>query len=144
MLPPIRLKLCTDKFKHMFAFVDIIYGIACFLVKFSILLLYCRLFSVYQSSRRLIVGGHVFIAFNMIGAVGNSIARVSVCTDIAKAMVTPFCSGENVSIVLIVVAALNATADCYILAIPLQRITKMKISMPKKVGLLVIFLGGLM
>lgn len=128
----------------MIAFVDMVYVIAIFLVKVSILLLYHRLFAIYPISRRLILIGYFFVTFVMICTLANSIARVTTCTNIQKAMVTPFCSGENVNIVLIVVAVLNSIADFYILAIPIHRVATMHISLPKKFGVLVIFLNGLM
>ena len=128
----------------MYAFVDMVYVLAIFLVKVSILLLYHRLFAVYNSSKRLIIGGYAFVAFIMAGTLGNSIARITTCTDIQRAMAVPFCSGKNVNIVLILVAVLNALADFYILAIPVHRVVQMRISRTKKLGILVIFLGGFM
>lgn len=121
-----------------------IYVIAVYLIKLSILLLYQRLFSVYASSRRLIIGAHVFIVFIMAVTLGNSIARVVTCTDIHKSMVTPFCSGKNVNIVLITIAVLNVVADFYILAISVHRVVNMNISRSKMIGVLIIFLSGLM
>ncbi|KAF2444071.1 hypothetical protein P171DRAFT_25331 [Karstenula rhodostoma CBS 690.94] len=127
----------------IFALVDMAYVVAVFLIKFSILLLYHRLFAIYAVSKRLIIVGYTSISLIMAGTLGNSIARVTVCTNIQTASTIPFCSGKNVNIVLIVVAVLNAVADFYILVIPVHRVAKIHTLRKKKAGVLVIFLGGL-
>lgn len=124
--------------------MDIAYVVAVFLTKLSILLLYYRLFAIYPVSGRLIIGGYAFISFIVAGTLRNSIARVTVCTNIQTAAGNPFCSGKNVNIVLIVVAALIAVADFYILVIPVIRVSKIHVSLKKKADVMVIFLAGLM
>lgn len=79
----------------------------------------------------------------MITTLANNIARVSVCTSIVKALHVRFCSGTNVNIVLIVTSALNKITDLYMLGIPVTRVIKMHVKTNKKIGLLIIFLGGL-
>ncbi|KAH8722737.1 hypothetical protein GQ44DRAFT_828824 [Phaeosphaeriaceae sp. PMI808] len=126
----------------LFAGVDIVYTITIYLIKLSMLLLYKRLFSVYTTSVRLIFFGHIMIAFIMITALGNSIARISICTSVLKSVGIPFCSGKNVNVVIITTSTLNAFTDFYMLAIPVHRVLSMRITKKKKMGLLIIFLTG--
>jgi hypothetical protein len=140
----LRVNDLADTSTQRLTGVDIVYTVAIYLVKLSILLLYQRLFSVYDTSRRMITAGHVMIAIIMIMSLCNTIARISICTSVLKAMGIAFCSGRNVNIVIITAAVLNAFADFYILVIPAHRVLKMQITRRKKLGLLIIFLGGLM
>ena len=129
---------------QLYAMIDIVYSLAVFLVKLSILLLYRRLFSVYRTLHRLIILGYVVVTFVMVSTIANSIARLQVCGDVRKSLTEPFCSGVNVNISVLTSASLNTLTDFCVLAIPIKRVVNMKVARARKLGLLFIFVSGLM
>ncbi|KAF1948955.1 hypothetical protein CC80DRAFT_497863 [Byssothecium circinans] len=134
------LSLSTHRLHIMTSFEEA-YITAVFMIKISILLLYRRLFGVYDSSRRLINVGIIFVATVSMPAIGVAIARSVKCAS-PKALTIDICHTKNVFTVVTVFGVCNTLTDFYTLLIPVNRVIKLNIGSRKKLGLLAIFLGG--
>lgn len=97
-------------------------------VKLSLLLLYFHLFSPNKVTKYLILFG---IAFCLVVAFGGLLA-------------TSLVHGKGGSYSLDTVSALNVFGDLYILCIPIAAVSKLNLPPKKKLGIILIFLTGLL
>lgn len=112
-----------------------------FMIKISILILYKRLFGIYDTSRRLVYIGIAMVILITIPACGVAIAR-SVRCDGIEALTRSLCKTQNVSTVLTIFSVCNMVTDLYTLIIPINRILKLHIDLKRKLGVFAIFVGG--
>jgi hypothetical protein len=118
---------------------SIIYPIVIYLVKMSILLLYLRVFGVNRNVRIASYIGMVFFTLFYIAYLGLQIGLMLECTSIAPT--SSLC--PNLYPLNIFQGALNVCSDLYVFFIPIPRILDLQTTKRQKVGLLFIFLAGL-
>jgi hypothetical protein len=118
---------------------EAIYSPAIAAVKFSILLLYKRLFPV----GRFHVVCHIMMGFTMAWAITALLIPVLQCVPL-EAMWNPLVPGTciNISAALVTMGALNAVTDVIILAMPIPYIWNLHTSKSQKLQLLGVFLTG--
>lgn len=121
--------------------LDPIYVLTVFLVKLSILLLYRRLFSIYSTSKKLILVGIFLVILTTIPGFGLAIARFSRCND-NLGLHTPLCHNRNISILFPILSACNTLTNLLILIIPIRPNLVLSNDKNKIFGLRVIFLAG--
>jgi hypothetical protein len=123
--------------------LDTVYLTVVFLIKLSILFTYKRLFGIYNWTRRLIWVGFVIVTITAIVGIIISGHRTAKCAD-PSVLTIPICRRKTVIRALLAFAVCGTATDFYTLSIPVWRTAKMQMNGRKKLGLLVIFLGGLL
>ncbi|KAH8654975.1 hypothetical protein BGZ60DRAFT_532605 [Tricladium varicosporioides] len=119
---------------------SIIYPIVIFLVKISILLLYFRIFGVNRKVRIAVYVGIVVLALFYLAYVGVQAAFMVDCVTQAS-MAKSLC--KNVYPVTVFQSVFNVCSDFYVFIIPIPRIIDLQVTKRQKIGLLFIFLAGL-
>ncbi|KAL8776838.1 MAG: hypothetical protein Q9194_002903 [Teloschistes cf. exilis] len=117
------------------------YGAAITLIKISILLFYRRIFTTPQFRRRTEIVGALVIAWLLV----NNLMAAFQCSPIRKAWL-PLTPGKCLQPLNLIVGfqAGNTTLDIVILALPIYAVSKLQMSLAKKISVLAIFLlGGL-
>ncbi|KAI4193607.1 MAG: hypothetical protein LQ350_008243 [Teloschistes chrysophthalmus] len=117
------------------------YGVAITLIKISILLFYRRIFTTPQFRRRTEIVGALVIAWLFV----NNLMAAFQCSPIRKAWL-PLTPGKCLQPLNLIVGfqAGNTTLDIVILALPIYAVSKLQMSLAKKISVLAIFLlGGL-
>ncbi|KAI4170321.1 MAG: hypothetical protein LQ343_005074 [Gyalolechia ehrenbergii] len=117
------------------------YGVAVTLIKLSIILFYRRIFSTSQFRLRTNIVGALVIAWLFI----NNLMAAFQCRPIKKAW-TPLMPGHCIDPLGLIIGlqAGNLALDIIILSLPVYAVSKLQMSLPKKIGVLAIFLlGGL-
>lgn len=119
---------------------SIIYPFVIYFVKLSILLLYIRIFGVYEKVRLACYFGIVFFTLFYIAYAGVQVAFLVECVSSAS-LQKELC--KNVYNLTIFQSAFNVVSDFYVFIIPIPRIIDLQVNKRQKIGLLVIFLAGL-
>lgn len=119
----------------------IIYVFAIFFIKLSICLLYIRIFSVQRTFRYFVYAGMISCAISYTAYLGVSIATVVQCAGVSFAKLG-LC--VHAKVITIVTSVINVVTDLYILALPIGPILKLKLRRRQKIGLLAVFLSGLL
>jgi len=121
--------------------VGIIYSVVVFLTKLSILLLYHRIFSCQQVVKYLIWFGIIiqFVLYTFHTA--YEIVFEFECTS-ANYLSSAFCRSPYT--VLLVQGSINVATDFYVLCLPVARVSKLQLPLRRKVGVVGIFLTGLL
>ncbi|KAL8682520.1 MAG: hypothetical protein Q9186_001467 [Xanthomendoza sp. 1 TL-2023] len=117
------------------------YGLAVTLIKVSVLLFYRRIFSTAQFRLRTNIVGVLIIIWLFL----NNFMAAFQCRPIKKAWL-PLTPGKCIQPLGLIVglAAGNAALDFVILALPVYAVSKLHMSLAKKISVLAIFmLGGL-
>ncbi|KAL8937920.1 MAG: hypothetical protein Q9216_004182 [Gyalolechia sp. 2 TL-2023] len=117
------------------------YGVAITLIKLSILLFYRRIFSTPQFRLRTNIVGALVIAWLFI----NNLMAAFQCRPIKKAW-TPLMPGSCIEPLGLIIGlqAGNLSLDIVILSLPAYAVSKLQMSLAKKISVLAIFmLGGL-
>lgn len=117
------------------------YGVAITLIKISVLLFYRRIFATPQFRLRTNIVGALVLAWLLI----NNLLTALQCRPIKKAWspLTPGHCIEPLSLILGLQAG-NVALDITILALPIFAVSKLQMSLAKKISVLGIFLlGGL-
>ena len=112
-----------------------------FLIKLSILLFYNRLFGVDRQVRYLVWFGISFQALFYTAIVSNQIADLIECAS-ASALTNTFC--KNQYAVVLLQGIINVITDFYVLALPISSVMKLQLPFQRKLGLLAVFMTGLM
>ncbi|KAL9582654.1 MAG: hypothetical protein Q9212_003176 [Teloschistes hypoglaucus] len=118
-----------------------LYGVTITLIKMSILLLYRRIFITLQFRRRTEIVGALVIIWLFF----NNLMAAFQCSPIRKAWL-PLTPGKCMPPLNLIVGlqAGNAALDITILALPVYAVSKLQMSLAKKISVLAIFLlGGL-
>ncbi|KAF2469382.1 uncharacterized protein BDR25DRAFT_304490 [Lindgomyces ingoldianus] len=137
------ISLTEAKIKRLSA-IDIIYGIVMYFIKMSLLLLYYRLFQVYSSSRKLVLGGIFMCTLISLPYVGVAISRVVICSSFKVNLEhLTYCYTKPVNTAVATFGAANVISDFYILTIPIARVRSLSIDSRAKMGLAAIFTVGL-
>ncbi|KAF2478405.1 uncharacterized protein BDR25DRAFT_365656 [Lindgomyces ingoldianus] len=122
--------------------MDDVITAAAYLTRISILLLYYRLFQVYDTSCRLVCIGMTACTLITIPYLGVIITRAVRCTEPTAILTNTFCHTNTISIAVVTFAGLNMITDFFILLIPIHRFWSLNVSKKKKMGLIAIFAAG--
>lgn len=114
-----------------------LYIIAVGFAKLSVLTLYLRFFEVMPTSRILIWLGIAFTTASSFAFLGIEIFQATQCIRLDRFSTASFCT--KMPLVVVAQAAINVFLDFYILAIPLQRVLKLKLAVRKKLGVFALF-----
>lgn len=117
------------------------YIFAIYFTKLSISLLYIRIFGVQRTFRLFIRGGILFICLFYAVYLCISIASTVQCATVSSQRL-PLC--KNGAITTIVTSVLNVCTDIYLLILPIRPILDLQLHRRQKVGLLIIFLSGVL
>lgn len=98
------------------------------------------MFSVDLRLRHAIYFGIVFQALFYSAMIGVSIGAIVQCNGLSQ-LSNRFCINDSRPVVLLM-AAVNAVTDLYVLALPLRRVLKLQVSFERKLGLLAVFTAG--
>ena len=121
-----------------------LYSPAIFLAKLSILLMYRRLFDTAGTGKthyliHILIWANLAFYFPYLGA------TVFQCVPRARIWDPTLKGGcVNLQAAFIAASAINVVSDFSILLLPLQRISKLKITIRRKIGVLAIFAVGLL
>ena len=122
-----------------------VYGPTIILIKLSIFLLYLHIFAISRRTRGLIYGGIIVV---LVGNITTTTLIGVVCTpqhgdNWAETYGSRRCYQQSVDTNLSV-GLLNAITDFYILWIPLPLVWHLNLPTRKKIGLVLVFLQGLL
>ncbi|KAL9611035.1 MAG: hypothetical protein Q9204_009044, partial [Flavoplaca sp. TL-2023a] len=118
---------------------SLVYSLAVFLMKLSVLLLQKQLFGVNRIFRYLIYFGIAFQAVWAIVSVAVYSVAAAECTGI-EALSRTFC--PNLWKFVIVQGVINLATDIYILVLPVGIVLKLQLTRARRIGILAIFLTG--
>jgi hypothetical protein len=118
----------------------IIYPVVILCVKLSISLLYLRLFGVQRSFRYMVYAGIVFCAVFYTAYAGIQISTTVLCVD-AASLSRPICA--QIHVFVVTTGVVNVFTDLYLLGLPIRPVTQLKLKSRQKLGLLSIFMAGL-
>ncbi|PSN62192.1 hypothetical protein BS50DRAFT_638754 [Corynespora cassiicola Philippines] len=138
----IRALSLTEEKLRIKTLNDEVYIITLLSIKISILIMYRRLFGIYKTSKRLINFGFVANIIVTFPYMGVAIARTIRCNGI-NALYIDLCLSRSVSTTVIVFAVFNTLLDFYVLLIPIDRVYQMKVAKKTKLGVIAIFMIGL-
>jgi len=110
-------------------------------VKLSLLLLYYRLFSRNKTMRYLIYTGIAFQALFYLASVGFYSEAEALCVSSASAQ-TKFYTREWTF--TIVSGVINVLTDFYVLILPVATVWSLQLTSRQKIGIIGIFLTGLL
>jgi hypothetical protein len=119
---------------------SIIYPIVIYFVKLSILLLYLRIFGINRTLR---LSCHLAIVFFTLFYIAYFGVQTGILVDcISEASLkTNLC--KNVYSLTVFQSAFNVASDIFVFALPIPRIMELHVNRRQKIGLLIIFLAGL-
>jgi hypothetical protein len=126
----VRLLECTS----------LIYPFAIWFIKYSILLLYLRLFGVYKSVRIACYAGIAFLTAFYLSYLGVQIGFLLECITPNALITNKLC--KNLYALTVFQSAVNVATDFYVFLIPIPRILDLNVARSKKFGLLIVFLAG--
>ena len=123
---------------------ELVYGPTIFFAKLSLLLLYLRIFSPNQLTRYLIYFG---IAVNFLVYTATTVAFGYMCIPRPsqtwlEGSTTAMCKSS--SIMNYIQGIFNVVSDFYILTLPIPVVWRLQMPQAKKVGVMVIFMTGLL
>lgn len=121
--------------------LSLIYALAIFFIKLSICQLYIRIFNIQRTFRYFVYAGVSFCALIYTTYVSISVATIVQCTGLSS-LILPVCT--HAQSIVIVFSVLGVATDFYILALPISPILHLKLRRRQKIGLLGVFLSGLM
>lgn len=98
------------------------------------------MFSVDLRLRHAVYFGIVFQALFYSAMIGVSIAAIVQCNGLSQ-LSNRFCINYGRPVVLLI-AAVNAATDLYVLALPIRRVLKLQLSFKRKLGLMAVFTAG--
>ena len=133
--------LCSNR-RQRFSANGVVYPITIFFAKPSILLLYFRVFKVDRVIRYSILVGIISQALFYSAAVGLAIGSLCRCVGV-KGLSDTFCKRFATEIQVMILAVSIAT-DIYVLILPIYRVSKLRLKFKRKVGILVVFAGGIL
>ena len=119
----------------------ILYPIVIFCVKLSISLLYLRLFGLQKAFRYSVYGGTMFCFLFYTAYMGTQIGSAILC-DNTESTRHSLC--RNGQVLTIISGVVNVVTDLYLLVLPIPPLTQLKLRRRRKLGLLLIFMAGLM
>lgn len=108
--------------------------------KLSILLLYLHVFHVDTKFRYIIYSFIAAIGFFYLGSIGEGFASLSLCT-VEHVQTRPFCTKHYR--LVIAQAAFSMVSDFAILGIPITRVWRLQLSFRRKIGVIGVFMTGL-
>lgn len=126
---------------QVFKAISLIYGPVIFLVKLSLLLLYYRLFGSNKTMRYLIYTGIAFQALFYLAGVGFFSKAESVCGTSASAQAKFYTREWTFTIVS---GVINVLTDFYVLILPVAMVWSLQLTSRQKIGIISIFLTGLL
>ncbi|KAF7502951.1 hypothetical protein GJ744_004797 [Endocarpon pusillum] len=133
--------LSSTRDRRILSANGIVYSFTIGFAKLSILLLYLCLFKVDRGLRLAIYLGIAFIAMYYTAIGGAAIASMVKCVGFGRSS-TGFCSYYEKPVV-VMSTVMHVVTDCYILALPLPCVMKLKLSLRRRIGVLVVFGCGI-
>lgn len=118
----------------------LIYPFVIYFVKISILLLYLRIFGVHRPLELAAKFAIVFFTLFYVSYVGVQAGFLANCVTVA-ALKSGLC--KSLYPLTIFQAAFNLVSDVFVFALPIPQIMGLHVSKRQKIGLLFIFLAGL-
>jgi len=118
----------------------IIYPFLILLVKLTISLLYLRLFSVHKTFRHVVYIQATVCAVFYIGLAAWQVVLLHKCTSPKQLSGSKLCGAS--SDVNLACACFNVVTDFILLALPVHIVLRLKMPLPKKIGLFAIFGAG--
>jgi hypothetical protein len=118
----------------------IIYPVVILCVKLSISLLYLRIFGVQKSFRYMVYAGVAFCAVFYTAYVAIQISTTVLCVDAASLSRPIF---AQIHVIVVTTGVVNVFTDLYLLGLPIRPVTQLKLKSRQKLGLLSIFMAGL-
>lgn len=112
-----------------------------FFVKLSILLLYLRIFGIDKTFRNIIFALTAIQAVFYLGSTGIAIGLLYAC-DVEHARARSFCT-QNYK-VLMAQSVFGVVTDFLTLGIPIARVWRLQLSAHRKMGVIGVFMTGLM
>ncbi|KAJ9215666.1 hypothetical protein DTO166G4_2772 [Paecilomyces variotii] len=122
--------------------LEALYGIAMSLVKTSIMLFFFRIFGSKRSFR---ISVAVVMAIVWMWAVSVILETLLLCRPLAynwDAIIDGVCGEKNATFVA--AGTLNLVTDLMVMALPIPHIWKLRLSVPKKLALCLVFCMGLL
>ena len=110
-------------------------------IKISIFLFYLRLFRVNQRFRYWVHSGMLFCILYTATYWAFQTASIIECNT-PQSLDIAICANSDITTV--VVAVINVVADFYVLALPIGIVGRLNVKRTKKLGLIAVFLCGLM
>ena len=123
------------------AAIPIAYGLAILFVKLSVLLLLYQIFAVNKTMRYLIHFGVVFQALFYLAVTGVYSATEVIC--VTGANITAYLCTHQWPLA-IAQGVINTVTDLYVLVLPLAMVMRLQLSPKRKVGIIAIFMTGLL
>ena len=121
--------------------LSVCYPIVIFFVKLTISLLYLRLFGLQKAFRYSVYGGIIFCFLFYTAYMGTQIGAVVRCDNTES---TRYWLCRNNQILTLVSGVVNVATDLYLLILPIQPLMLLKLRGRRKLGLLLVFMAGLM
>ena len=137
---PLQWHLETKINGQAMASLSVIYAFAIFFIKLSICLLYIRIFNIQRAFRYFVYAGIFSCTLIYTTYVSISIATIVQC---AGPLLNDFQVCAHAQSIVIVFAVIGVATDLYILALPISPILHLKLRRRQKIGLLGVFLSGL-
>lgn len=135
----IRADDFTPKAAHDLDALNLVYGPTAFFVRLSLVLLYFRVFSSSRSFRYLAISILVSQTLFFLIDLAVACSAHSLCVSI-KSLQDHLCN--TISNVVIVQSALSVAMDLLVLALPITRVMKLRLSLSKKLVLIALFSTG--
>lgn len=112
-----------------------------FCVKLSMFLLYLRIFAIDRTLRYMIWGGILFNALFYAGLTASAIALQFLCTSPSGKRNTLCLNNYKITMLSTVVSVIT---DFYVLLVPIKGVLGLKLSNHRKLGVILIFMTGLL
>jgi len=127
----------------MFFAIYFVYNIALFLAKASALLFFSRVFPSHSAPRWFTVTLYITHAMNLAWLVGITLGTIFMCNPVEK-QYKPYLEGtcRPTKDLWIGSAVPSAAIDLMILVLPLPNLWKLQSSLPKKIGIMLVFVVG--
>ena len=123
---------------------NLIISVNMLLVRISVLALYHRLFSIYESSKKFIYVGYGLSVLIAIPEIGVVIGRMVKCSELLSALTDSYCSKRNISIAVMTFAAAACLVDVFIYSIAIARLRGLHVNKTKRLQLTAVFGMGLL
>ncbi|ERF77190.1 hypothetical protein EPUS_06470 [Endocarpon pusillum Z07020] len=134
-------QLFSTRNRRILSANTIVYSFTIGFAKLSILLLYLRLFKVDRGLRLAICFGIAVIAMYYTAIGGAAIASIVKCVGFGRRS-AGFCD-YSAKPVVVMSTVMNVVTDFYILALPLPCVMRLKLSLRRRIGVLIVFGCGI-
>lgn len=113
-----------------------------FCVRLAVLGLYQRMFSIYDTSRRLIYVGYALIVVALIPDLTIALARMTQCSGLINPTKTDLCGAQNLNIALLTFSVFGVLLDVYIYSLAIFRLRVLQVEKLKRLQLMCLLALG--